>query len=96
MSRYTTIRDQLSMLDPQRLAYDAYQPLTRLQDYPPAAQLAALGLGFIVLCQETGLQVRDVLPYVDRALRDAEEQELPQVAAFRAYVREELLTAEAV
>lgn len=70
----------------------AFQVIDRLQNYGRAQQVQVLGILFLMLCQEFGLDERRTLEVADRILNDAENRnDRSTMFAVREYIKEELV-----
>lgn len=61
--------------------------MDRLQDFPPGEQAQGVGVVFLALCGELGINPREALPYSERMVS---LEDLPEFRACRQYLDEEV------
>lgn len=84
--------DLLGSLRFDLVAQEAYGVLDQVQRIrPPELQVAAVLLLAMVLSEECGARLPDVLTKLDNLSRDSSRHLLPNVAAMRDYWRMEVL-----
>lgn len=82
------IRDQLACASTRQAQGAAFTALDKLQDFPPAQQIAGAALLFALLVRRFNVDVRDVLAQTGRRIDDALKD--PQLRAIKQYLGEEL------
>lgn len=82
------IADQLACASARTSQRAAFAALDKLQDFPPAEQVAGAALLFAMLVRHFNVDVRDVLAQTDRRIADALND--PQLRAIRQYLGEEI------
>jgi hypothetical protein len=70
----------------------AFAMIDRLQNVGRATQVQVMGILFLMLCQEFGLDERRMLEVAERILNDAENRnDRSTMFAVREYIRQELV-----
>jgi len=85
------LNDQINNIDPLMAAMTGFAIASHVQDARLENQLTGAGLVFLVMCQEAGLNPRDVLVKLSSVLLDTDPYHHRQVAALRQLIREEHL-----
>lgn len=92
MSRTAVDVDQMMTARLPDVEGVAFQVIDRLQNVSKAAQVQVLGILFLMLCQEFGLDERRTLEVAERILNDAENRnDRSTMFAVREYIKEELV-----
>ena len=56
----------------------------------PRIRFAALSMLFVLTCQELDIDIRKVLGYVERSIRDARTQDTAEMRGLCDYIRKEM------
>lgn len=90
-SHLANLRDKINTGNPKQIATGMYLLVDGMQTLPPATQVQAVALLFLLITQKFQLDRREVLAVGDAILRDAERTENTHINAARMYIEEELL-----
>lgn len=82
--------DQLTNMDLSAASTTAFKLVDTLQEQPRSTQLAGAALFIWALCKGLNINPSRLLEAVDRAARDCDRRQLPQVGALVMYVQKEL------
>lgn len=86
------LRDNIIFFsDVNSLRAPVYGLTNQLQGHKPHLQLLSLGVSLFMLCEATGINVRDVLTVAENATYDVDSPFSHQVNALKAYAEGELL-----
>ena len=83
--------DRLSMAPAFSTLQTAYAAVSAMDTRPAPEQVAALGVLFVTVCEEAGLEVGQQVDAARRRLRHATEHLSNEERALRGYVRTEIL-----
>jgi hypothetical protein len=82
------MRDQLASVSTLKAQIAAFSALDKLQDFPPAEQVAGAALLFVMLVRHFDADARDVLVSTGRRIADALND--PRYRAIQQYLGEEI------
>lgn len=85
------VAQQVNFTNPTAAAIAAFSMASAMQDEKIGMQIIASGMLFLVLCQESGLCIRDTLLKIGNITLDTDAYHHRQIAALRQLIREEYL-----
>lgn len=86
-------RDVFNCLQEENTVIEAYKIINALQDMPmPEQRLCSVFLVAMVMAEEMGERLPDLLQTVDNLSRDSERRRTPNVGAMHLYIKNEVLT----
>lgn len=85
------ISDQTNFINPARAGNTAFALASRLQDQPPATQVMATAMLFLLFADEMRLPVVDTLRKARDILLDSDPYTHREIAAIKQLIREEYL-----
>lgn len=78
----------MGFMSPSRVFRAAFKAVDALQDEPPAVQVAALSMLFVLLCAQRGVNPANQLSRIERLLADYSHMETAE--AVKQYIAKEL------
>lgn len=81
---------ELGNLDQDTVATAAFNIIDRIQTYPPAIQIQAASVVFLLMIDVFGLDVRRELERTERIMKDADKRYNYLFNSIRAYIEGEL------